>query len=178
MPFENTSIVVGLKGEQILEMLIYFIAENKPHPLSGIQFTISKTNQPIKISVQGKPLDFNKIYYVITSDYLSNGGDKMEFFKKGVEIYDINYKLRNILIDYFKETKNIDVIYHLVEDDVYHNYMNQLFSSSKKYVIIYSSNFDDLESNNVVAHVKHRKFSKWVEENISEFEFIKHIPNK
>ncbi len=107
MPFENTSVVVGLKGEQILEMLIYFIAENKPHPLSGIQFTISKTNQPIKISVQGKPLDFNKIYYVITSDYLSNGGDKMEFFKKGVEIYDINYKLRNILMDYFKETKTI-----------------------------------------------------------------------
>jgi 2',3'-cyclic-nucleotide 2'-phosphodiesterase (5'-nucleotidase family) len=107
MPFENTSIVVGLKGEQILEMLIYFIAENKPHPLSGIQFTISKTNQPIKISVQGRPLDFNKIYYVITSDYLSNGGDKMEFFKKGIEIYDINYKLRNILMDYFKETKTI-----------------------------------------------------------------------
>ena len=107
MPFENTSIVVGLKGEQILDMLNYFIAENKPHPLSGVQFTISKTNQPINISVQGKPLDSNKIYYVITSDYLSNGGDKMEFFKKGVEIYDINYKLRNILIDYFKETKTI-----------------------------------------------------------------------
>jgi hypothetical protein len=44
---------------------------------------------------------------VITSDYLSNGGDKMDFFKKGTEKYDINYKLRNILIDYFKETKTI-----------------------------------------------------------------------
>jgi 2',3'-cyclic-nucleotide 2'-phosphodiesterase (5'-nucleotidase family) len=107
MPFENTSIVVALKGEQILEMLNYFIAENKPHPLSGIQFTISKTNQPLNILIQGKPLDINKIYYVITSDYLSNGGDKMDFFKKGIEKYDINYKLRNILIDYFKETKTI-----------------------------------------------------------------------
>ena len=107
MPFENTSIVVALKGEQILEMLNYFIAENKPHPLSGIQFTISKTNQPINISIKGKPMDVNKIYYVITSDYLSNGGDKMDFFKKGIEKYDIDYKLRNILIDYFKETKTI-----------------------------------------------------------------------
>lgn len=107
MPFENTSIVVALKGEQILEMLNYFIAENKPHPISGIQFTISKTNQPITILIQGKALDINKIYYVITSDYLSNGGDRMDFFKKGIEKYDINYKLRNILIDYFKETKTI-----------------------------------------------------------------------
>jgi hypothetical protein len=31
----------------------------------------------------------------------------MDFFKKGIEKYDINYKLRNILIDYFKETKTI-----------------------------------------------------------------------
>lgn len=107
MPFENTAIVVGLKGEQIIEMLNYFITENKPHPLSGIQFTISKSNQPINILIQGKPLDTNKLYYVITSDYLSNGGDKMDFFKKGIEKYDINYKLRNILIDYFKETKTI-----------------------------------------------------------------------
>jgi 2',3'-cyclic-nucleotide 2'-phosphodiesterase (5'-nucleotidase family) len=88
-------------------MLKLFITENKPHPLAGIQFTISKSNQPINIQIQGKPLDTNKIYYVITSDYLSNGGDKMDFFKKGTEKYDINYKLRNILIDYFKETKTI-----------------------------------------------------------------------
>jgi 2',3'-cyclic-nucleotide 2'-phosphodiesterase (5'-nucleotidase family) len=107
MPFENTSIVVALKGEQILEMLNYFIAENKPHPLSGIQFTISKTNQPISILIQGKPLDMNRTYYVITSDYLANGGDKMDFFKKGTAKYDLNYKLRNILIDYFKENKTI-----------------------------------------------------------------------
>jgi len=107
MPFENTSIVVALKGEQIMEMLNYFIAENKPHPLSGLQFTISKTNQPISILIQGKPFDNNRTYYVITSDYLANGGDRMDFFKKGTAKYDLNYKLRNILIDYFKENKSI-----------------------------------------------------------------------
>ena len=107
MPFENTAIVVALKGEQILEMLNYFIAENKPHPISGIQFTISKNNQPVSILIQGKPLAIDKTYYVITSDYLANGGDKMDFFKKGRAKYDLNYKLRNILIDYFKENKTI-----------------------------------------------------------------------
>lgn len=107
MPFENSAIVIGLKSEQILEMINYIIAEKKPHPLKGLTFTIGKDNQPKNILVNAKPLDSNKIYYVVTSDYLSNGGDNMLFFKKGVEQYNIEYKLRNIIIDYFKENKTI-----------------------------------------------------------------------
>ncbi|MCF6132069.1 5'-nucleotidase C-terminal domain-containing protein [Flavobacterium wongokense] len=107
MPFENSAIVIGLKSEQILEMINYIITEKKPHPLKGLTFTIGKDNQPKNILVNGKPLDTNKVYYVVTSDYLSNGGDNMLFFKKGVAQYDLSYKLRNIIIDYFKENKTI-----------------------------------------------------------------------
>lgn len=107
MPFENSAIVIGLKSEQILEMINYIISEKKPHPLKGLTFTIDKNNQPKNILVNGKALDSSKIYYVVTSDYLSNGGDNMVFFKKGVEQYNLDYKLRNIIIDYFKENKTI-----------------------------------------------------------------------
>jgi len=107
MPFENSAFVIGLKGEQILEMITYIITEKKPHPLKGLTFTIGKDNQPKNILVNGKALEQNKIYYVVTSDYLINGGDNMLFFKKGVEKYDLDYKLRNIIIDYFKTTKTI-----------------------------------------------------------------------
>jgi hypothetical protein len=34
----------------------------------------------------------------------------MNFFKKGVQKFDLDYKLRNILIDYFKEVDTIAVI--------------------------------------------------------------------
>ncbi|QBZ98404.1 5'-nucleotidase C-terminal domain-containing protein [Flavobacterium sangjuense] len=107
MPFENSAIVIGLKGEQILEIVNYIISEKKPHPLKGLTFTIDKSNQPKNVLVNGKTLDKTKVYYVVTSDYLSNGGDNMLFFKKGVEKYDLDYKLRNIIIDYFKENKTI-----------------------------------------------------------------------
>ncbi len=107
MPFENSAFVIGLKGEQILEMASYIINEKKPHPLKGLTFTIGKDNQPKNIQVNGKALDNAKIYYVVTSDYLVNGGDNMLFFKKGVEKYDLDYKLRNIIIDYFKANKTI-----------------------------------------------------------------------
>lgn len=110
MPFENTMVVIALKGEQILELVDYFIAEKKPHPISGISFTIGKNNAAKNILVQGKPVEKDKIYYVGTNDYLSNGGDNMSFFKKGVQKFDLDYKLRNILIDYFKEVDTIPVI--------------------------------------------------------------------
>ena len=109
MPFENTSIVIALKGEQILEMTAHFVTEKKPHPLSGITFTIEKDKSVSSILIQGKPLDVNKIYYIVTSDYLSNGGDNMNFFKKGIAKFDLDYKLRNILIDYFKEVDTLKI---------------------------------------------------------------------
>ncbi len=110
MPFENALVVVALKGEQILEMVAYFIKEKKPHPIAGITFTIDKNNQAKNILVQGKPVENQATYYVATNDYLSNGGDNMNFFKKGVAKYDLDYKLRNMLIDYFKKVDTIPVI--------------------------------------------------------------------
>lgn len=107
MPFENSAIVVSLKGEQILEMAQYIITEKKPHPLKGLTFTIGKDNQPKEILVNGQPLENTKTYYVVTSDYLVNGGDNMVFFKKATERFDLEYKLRNIIIDYFKAHKVI-----------------------------------------------------------------------
>ena len=108
MPFENNLVVVALKGEQIAEMVDYIIKERKPHPLSGMQIILNKDGKSYKsISVQGKPLDLTKTYYVATNDYLYNGGDSMYFFKKGTAIYDLDYKLRNVWIDYFKEADTI-----------------------------------------------------------------------
>ena len=109
MPFENNLVVLALKGEQIQEMTSYIIKEKKPHPLAGMTFTITKNNTATNILIQGKPLELNKIYYVATNDYLANGGDNMVFFKNNVQTYDLNYKLRNVLIDYFKEVDTIPV---------------------------------------------------------------------
>ena len=110
MPFENSMVVIALKGEQVNEMVDFLIADKKPHPLSGITFTIDKNNQSKSILVQGKPLQKETVYYVGTNDYLSDGGDNMNFFKKGVQKFDLDYKLRNILIDYFKQVDTIPVI--------------------------------------------------------------------
>lgn len=109
MPFENNLVVLALKGNQILEMTAYIIKEKKPHPLAGMTFTIAKDNTAKNIQIQGKPLDINQTYYIATNDYLANGGDSMKFFLKAIKKYDLDYKLRNVLIDYFKEVDTIPV---------------------------------------------------------------------
>lgn len=70
---------------------------------------------------------------------------------------------------------SLDVIYHLVEDDVFDKYMSALFSSAIKYVIVYSSNYERAWDS---AHVRHREFTRWVEENRPDFKLQEHIPNR
>lgn len=88
-----------------------------------------------------------------------------------------NYSFKN-LSDYSNEkaelAMSLDVIFHLVEDDIFEQYMSRLFNASDKYIIIYSSNKDENHS----FHVKHRKFSSWIESNAKDWLLLKNIPNK
>lgn len=74
-------------------------------------------------------------------------------------------------------TLSLDVIYHLVEDDIFESYMKQLFSSAKRFVIIYSDN-GDKDLNETMPHIKHRHFTQWVETHIDDWKLLKRIPNK
>ncbi len=73
-------------------------------------------------------------------------------------------------------TLSLDVIYHLIEDDVFYTYMERLFNSSTKLVVIYSSDIEK-QYRYQASHVKHRKFSTWVKKNKPEWEMSLHIPN-
>lgn len=56
---------------------------------------------------------------------------------------------------------SLDVIYHLVEDRVYEQYMTRLFEAATRFVIIYSNDVEG-EADVVKPHVRFRKFSNWV----------------
>jgi 5'-nucleotidase len=108
MPFENNLVVVELTSEKIKELVNYLIAENKAHPLSK-QFNLAITENDYNLKINNTPLDNSKTYFVLTSDYLQNGGDNMNFFKNPINLYKLNYKVRNAIIDYFKETDTLKV---------------------------------------------------------------------
>lgn len=72
---------------------------------------------------------------------------------------------------------SLDVIYHLVEDQVFDAYMKTLFKAANRYVCIYSSNTDE-NPGHEGTHVRQRKFTKWIDENLSGWEMIDYIPNR
>ncbi|MCK6459355.1 MAG: class I SAM-dependent methyltransferase [Planctomycetes bacterium] len=71
---------------------------------------------------------------------------------------------------------SLDVIYHLVEDEVFESYMRTLFGAALRHVIVYASDFDD-PGRKDGAHVRHRKFTEWVAKNIPDWTLARHLPN-
>ncbi|MEQ3662342.1 MAG: 5'-nucleotidase [Flavobacterium sp.] len=104
MPFENSVMVIGLTGKEVLELANYVLIEKKPHPLEGIVIKANENySKVVSVEINNVQINEDKIYYVATSDYLANGGDSMNFFKNSTIKFDLDYKLRNLFIDYFKK---------------------------------------------------------------------------
>jgi len=127
-------------------------------------------------------------------DFGCGDGNQASFFNcSNYTGYDVSGKALEICKKRFKEdpskiftnsidtlnnvdlTLSCDVIFHLVEDDRYLKYLQQLFEFSNRYVIIYSSNEDNDKCN---KHVKHRKFTLTVSEYFPEWKLIEVIPSK
>lgn len=107
MPFENEVVVAELKGEQIKEIISYLIEGQTAHPISGMELVIDKNNEVVRATIRGEPVEDEKIYYVATNDYLYEGGDNMLFFSRAQDVTGIDYKIRNLLIDYFRKEDTI-----------------------------------------------------------------------
>lgn len=106
MPFENTLVVVELTGKKVREMFDYLKA-GTAHPISGMRLKLNSTGDIEEERIRGKAVDTNATYFIATNDYLLLGGDNMNFFKNPVSVMDVNYKIRNILIDYFSKTDTL-----------------------------------------------------------------------
>lgn len=106
MPFENEVVVVELSGKQMRQLFEY-LAAGTAHPISGMQLILGINNNIVDARIQGQPIIDNETYFIATSDYLQRGGDNMTFFGKPVSVLTLDYKIRNVLIDYFKKYDTI-----------------------------------------------------------------------
>ena len=90
MPFDNEVVFVKLPIAVKKEMEDYLLMKNG-EPIGGAvlkdgELTIDQ-------------LDDEDYFWVITSDYLLGGGDKMYFFKKNIEVKYANQLLRDAFIE-------------------------------------------------------------------------------
>lgn len=104
--------------------------------------------------------------------------NKIKFSEdKTKKFYESNEFLESHKNEQYDMALSLDVIYHLVEDEVFETYMTNLFASSKKYVCIYSYNFER-PYDSTVEHVKDRVFTNWIEKNKPEWKMVKFVKQK
>jgi len=70
---------------------------------------------------------------------------------------------------------SLDVLYHIVEDDVFKTYINDLFSMAQKFVIIYST---DYEAPPYFHYSRHRRFTVYLEYVFPSWKLLKQIPQR
>ena len=153
------------------------LAEYKAEILNGFV-----TENNVKLVIEWGCGDGNQLSYANYPDYVGidvssaaidickakfQQDKHKSFFWSGVPNFQISQK-GDLAI-------SLDVIYHLVEDSVFEQYMRRLFDSSLRFVVIYSC---DDEIDCLAPHVKHRCFSKWIEKNEPNWTLMKTIKNK
>ena len=122
--------------------------------------------------------DGNQLKLINTENLIYTGIDVSDFIiykckeefkddktKKFIHVDNIDNELKGELV------LSCDVIYHLIEEHVYKEYMENLFSMSKKYVIIYAPNINYNEA----VHVKKRVFIEYIFDNYTNFNLVNRI---
>ena len=113
MPFENNIVVVEMDGKAVKDLLEFLARSGRAHPVANTKLTLNRNKNYVKTIINNQPFHIDSTYYVGTNDYLVQGGDDMGFFKNRSSVENLDYLVRNAIIDYFKK---VDTIATTVDD--------------------------------------------------------------
>ncbi|MFT5918772.1 MAG: 2',3'-cyclic-nucleotide 2'-phosphodiesterase (5'-nucleotidase family) [Granulosicoccus sp.] len=102
MPFENELVIVELSPDSLTSLIDYLVRVNR-QPISNMRIDIDKEENIRKVQIGQKEINVDRNYYVVTTDYLANGGDHMSFFKSPVSRISLDLKLRDAILENFEE---------------------------------------------------------------------------
>ena len=103
MPFDNEIVIVKLTPMQVKLMLTYLFTKHG-QPISNAMALLASDKN--KLDIGEESYDFESDIYVVTSDYLAKGGDKMNFFKSS-KMIQTGVLMRDALLDYVHEVKEL-----------------------------------------------------------------------
>ncbi|XP_074644941.1 snake venom 5'-nucleotidase-like [Tubulanus polymorphus] len=127
LPFRNTVDIVQLKGEDLLEVLEHSVRDYNPKALRGrflqysgiwITYDLAKLNGHRVVNVEVRcseclvpryqPLELNRSYKVLLSDYMVKGGDGYSMIaKKARKIHLLGDLDSDVFIEYIKQMSPI-----------------------------------------------------------------------
>tara|TARA_R110002012_G_scaffold48720_4_gene126573 strand:+ start:1752 stop:2438 length:687 start_codon:yes stop_codon:yes gene_type:complete len=142
----------GRLAEFKAEILNSFVAKNNIQTI--IEYGCGDGNQ-LSLSVYPNYLGYDISKKAVAICIEKFAGDETKKF----EVISTNTVYKNAEV-----ALSLDVIFHLVEDSVFNEYMLRLFNTATEYVIIYSSNYEA----SIAAHVRCRKFTDWISTHVSD----------
>lgn len=99
LPFDNKIVVLELKGKDLLENIEIMCSQNGQGVSSGVYISYGADLKPISATIDGKPVEPDRIYRVATISYLANGGDYMKPLTRGHILAQSDSVIFNDIID-------------------------------------------------------------------------------
>ena len=100
-PFRNYPAYVALKGKDIRPIINRMAAHPELMGCGGIRL-VFKGGKVVSATVDGKPLDDNKVYGVATINFLLNGGDGFSIARNAKEVILTDVLIKEFMVDYVR----------------------------------------------------------------------------
>lgn len=113
-PFDNKIMILDLEGRYVRELMENFAKRGRVEAMGGVRLKIDK-NVLVECTVAGAPIDDNRIYKVVTIDFLLGGGDSVYALKYAKHAEDCGVYMRNVVIEYIR---NLSAQGKMVESEI------------------------------------------------------------
>lgn len=104
--FDNAITFLELKGSDLKKIFDAYAIIGGAGISGNVRLTI-KNKMVVDVTIDGKTLDENKLYKIVTLDYLAEGNDNMQAMKEADKRLNTGITLRDIMIDYINEQTKI-----------------------------------------------------------------------
>ena len=103
MPFDNQLVVLTLTGTQLMQFLAHFAQNDEALIVGGARVRLAGKTISNATLTNGRAIVAGETYAVAMSDYVANGGSGADFLKPIATRNNVNYLIRDALIDYFRQ---------------------------------------------------------------------------
>lgn len=109
LPFQNTLSTFQVTGATIIEALENGVSQHEEGAgrfpqVAGMSYAFDLSKEPgsriSDVMVGGAPIDPDKIYGVVSNNYVRNGGDGYAMFKDAMNAYDFGPDLADVTAEF------------------------------------------------------------------------------
>ena len=114
-PFKNYMCRVSMKGSSLQKLLEQLAATPAFQAVSGCRVEV-KDGQLLSVTVGGKPIEPDRLYNVITVDFLLDGGDQINIGALAEEVELTHVLIQTVMLDEVKSVEAAGGVLHPASD--------------------------------------------------------------